>query len=1086
MAIAEYEREFGAIAVARRMRKRDRRRASIGDPRLCSVRARRCARSTRRVPCRRLPRIEASFQADGALDVLRGLHITPENARAALTGRTTVPAMGGRADEIVTILRTDLAFGRLIERYALTGFEVVTLLIALAPEFDLRYQKVFAYLQDDVTRKRPTVDLILSLTCASAAERHARRAEFSAGGKLRASSLVEPDRGPQLLTSATARAVRRARRADRSLPPWRYQPRSPHRARLPRFPIRPGAVRLALAGATARELARVARLGVPMWLSGPAGIGTADIAAALAHDAGGSLLTLDARRVASSDIERTLRVAWREVGLRDGWLFIEDADGWIGDADLLAQALRTATFTPSSALSERMPAPLRGVAYAIELAIPAAAERERLWRDALFAREPARRRQRGGRLSARRFEFTPAQIAAAATESAHRADGDLFAAARAQSSDAVRAVARKISAARDVGRPGLATRRGAAVARALPARRRADARARGPGASRADSRGHGHDRACSPAAPAPARRWLPRCIANELGLDLLQDRPVARRQQVHRRNREEPATASSRRPSEANAILFFDEADALFGKRCEVKDAHDRYANIEIATCCSGWSSIDGVAILATNLRQNLDEAFTRRLTFSSTSRFRMKPERRGSVATFGRRRCRGGRCRLRRSRAIRVTGGNIRNIVLASPLSWPRRTGTPSPLAMSATPFVVNIRKRAVCRSWPAQRRRPSTHGDHVSATIADSLAPPTPVRTMNVSTSSAALRMQRMAGNAALNTLTRSPQSSVAPPAPVPAVASAEPAAATGSRRQSTPLSEEAHQQIAGDVDRIVHILKNLILETGDQITLVELVKKYLRLDEKLQLGDETPHLDQMLLKLKMRSFTRRSFASLGVEQHALVYDALWYRLSGRWLDDFKQIVARSRAEGTSGPQSANVENGAALIAKQEAMGMWGMLKGMGTGLVGLAGPRVAQAMGEQFDDAGRIMFGPEWDAGEPLILGMNAGQIGTVGGDLVWTLTTLGRAAGPKGGRFLRSRQRSISSARRRRRLGYWVGSRVSGWPHRDWRASSNDVRTQVSRSARRCWLTIRNSSTRSSRCSQVSSARSWLPARRLRHR
>ncbi len=66
----------------------------------------------------------------------------------------------------------------------------------------------------------------------------------------------------------------------------------------------------------------------------------------------------------------------------------------------------------------------------------------------------------------------------------------------------------------------------------------------------------------------------------------------------------------------SNAILFFDEADALFGKRSEVKDARDRYANIEVAYLLQQIEEYDGVAIMATNLRQNLDDAFTRRLDF--------------------------------------------------------------------------------------------------------------------------------------------------------------------------------------------------------------------------------------------------------------------------------------------------------------------------------------------------------------------------------------------------------------------------------------------------------------------------------------
>jgi hypothetical protein len=63
-----------------------------------------------------------------------------------------------------------------------------------------------------------------------------------------------------------------------------------------------------------------------------------------------------------------------------------------------------------------------------------------------------------------------------------------------------------------------------------------------------------------------------------------------------------------------NGILLFDEADALFGKRSEVKDARDRYANVEVAYLLQRMESFDGVAILTTNLRTNVDEAFTRRL----------------------------------------------------------------------------------------------------------------------------------------------------------------------------------------------------------------------------------------------------------------------------------------------------------------------------------------------------------------------------------------------------------------------------------------------------------------------------------------
>lgn len=63
-----------------------------------------------------------------------------------------------------------------------------------------------------------------------------------------------------------------------------------------------------------------------------------------------------------------------------------------------------------------------------------------------------------------------------------------------------------------------------------------------------------------------------------------------------------------------DAVLLFDEADAVFGKRSEVKDSHDRYANMESAYLLQRLESFDGIALLTTNLRANIDEAFTRRL----------------------------------------------------------------------------------------------------------------------------------------------------------------------------------------------------------------------------------------------------------------------------------------------------------------------------------------------------------------------------------------------------------------------------------------------------------------------------------------
>jgi SpoVK/Ycf46/Vps4 family AAA+-type ATPase len=104
-------------------------------------------------------------------------------------------------------------------------------------------------------------------------------------------------------------------------------------------------------------------------------------------------------------------------------------------------------------------------------------------------------------------------------------------------------------------------------------------------------------------------------LAADLGLDLLAiDLPAVVSKYVGEteKNLEQIFAAADG----SNAILFFDEADALFGRRSDVSDARDRYANIEVAYLLQRMETYPGVAILATNLKQNLDEAFVRRLDF--------------------------------------------------------------------------------------------------------------------------------------------------------------------------------------------------------------------------------------------------------------------------------------------------------------------------------------------------------------------------------------------------------------------------------------------------------------------------------------
>jgi SpoVK/Ycf46/Vps4 family AAA+-type ATPase len=118
-----------------------------------------------------------------------------------------------------------------------------------------------------------------------------------------------------------------------------------------------------------------------------------------------------------------------------------------------------------------------------------------------------------------------------------------------------------------------------------------------------------------------------------------------------------------------SAMLFFDEADALFGKRSEVKDSHDRYANIEINYLLQKMEEHEGVIILASNLSKNLDEAFTRRLQFTIVFPL---PEREERLTLW--RQVFPEETPLAvdvdlefLARRIKMTGGNIKNIAVGA-----------------------------------------------------------------------------------------------------------------------------------------------------------------------------------------------------------------------------------------------------------------------------------------------------------------------------------------------------------------------------------------------------------------------------------
>jgi hypothetical protein len=134
------------------------------------------------------------------------------------------------------------------------------------------------------------------------------------------------------------------------------------------------------------------------------------------------------------------------------------------------------------------------------------------------------------------------------------------------------------------------------------------------------------------------------------------------------------------------AILFFDEADALFGKRSEVKDSHDRYANIEINYLLQRIESYRGLAILATNMKSALDQAFVRRLRFIVDFPYPGNDERMAIWKGIFPAQMKIADLDFDRLAGLNLTGGNIHNVALnAAFLAAQTNTTVTMPLILEA-----------------------------------------------------------------------------------------------------------------------------------------------------------------------------------------------------------------------------------------------------------------------------------------------------------------------------------------------------------------------------------------------------------------
>ena len=536
-----------------------------------------------------------------------------------------------------------LLLRRLVAAFGLDPFEVDVLLIALAPALDLRYEQVYGYLQDNVTRKCPTVSLVVSLLCETIADRFSRLAHFGCGAPLIRDQLVSLHPQPgQTVTPLLAQALV----VDQTIVAWLsgvYQPHSllAGHARL-LTPDASAAGRLLPAG----SLSRLSIVGPdlrapPVWVfTGPDEVAQQAAAETLAAGSGRSMLAVDIGAVIGEGTPalQAVRAALRDARLTASVLYLTGWDACLAEGLPSPQLLAEISDHPHTVItaghSTWRTGDLDRRRTFLWESFPAPGYHHRLvlWRHYLADHKESAPPDPAA--VAGQFKLTTGQIrdtAQTARDMAAQAgrpiqESDLFASARLHSDLRLGALARKIAPRfgwPDIILPDEQLR----ILHELVNTVRQQPLVLdewGVGKKLAPSRGV---TALFAGPPGTGKTMAAEVISADLGLDLYK----IDLSQVVSKYIGETEKNLDRIFAEAetsNAILFFDEADALFGKRSEVKDAHDRYANIEISYLLQRMESYDGVTILATNLRANLDEAFTRRLHFAVNFPFPREKDR--------------------------------------------------------------------------------------------------------------------------------------------------------------------------------------------------------------------------------------------------------------------------------------------------------------------------------------------------------------------------------------------------------------------------------------------------------------------------
>jgi hypothetical protein len=552
-------------------------------------------------------RFRGLYVSDAQVDHLLGGGFGP------LLGLEVDPDAAARLAEIEATADTAEAAGaeirlrRLARTFRLEPLDVELLLVALAPDLDPRFERLYGYLHDDVSRRRASIGLALELSGAG---------EGSGPGRARLGPLAPLVAGGLLVVEDPDRPfLTRALRIPDRVAAHLLGDATPDPL-LDALAVVPVAHDASGTDALVGGLRAGARLAYVRERIGTAAV---TVAARALGRVGPPPVVVDLGRLGPGDDPRdAAAAAIREARLRDTGLVA-------GPLDVVAErgagAVRAWAEAPCPVVLHGSrgwdPAWSRAVPFLLDADLPAADERRAVWLAALAGTAAP---DVGDAVAALPFRLAPEAVARAAeagrllAAAAGRdlAAADVAAGARAQNAAGLERLARRVE-------PRVAWSDLVLPAGVLQQLRELTGRARHRdlvldewGLARTSLKGRGVT-ALFAGDSGTGKTMSAEVIAGALGLDLyvidlstIVDKYIGETE----KNLDRVFTEADR----VNGVLLFDEADAIFGKRSEVKDARDRYANVEVAYLLQRMEQFDGMAVLTTNLRANVDEAFLRRL----------------------------------------------------------------------------------------------------------------------------------------------------------------------------------------------------------------------------------------------------------------------------------------------------------------------------------------------------------------------------------------------------------------------------------------------------------------------------------------